>query len=296
MNRYAVSAMLAGAFFGCTGLFTRYQTAMGLVPMDMLLIRCIVAVICFSIQILVTDRSLFRVRLKDLWLFAAVALAGQLFFSYCYYTAITMMSISTACILLYLSPAIVMILSHFIFKEKAGKRGLLAVALCVLGCACVSGFGGTVSGKGLVFGLASAFAFALINILNRFIQRRGYKGTTVNLYLFTIAGIGACFFTNPIRTLSIATASLPNFAICAATGLVTSFLSYLFFSIALGGCDSGKVAIFASTEPVVASLISVFLFNEHFGVLSFIGIVLVLGSIVLMNTKGKEEGAAPSGS
>ena len=134
MNRYAVSAMLAGAFFGCTGLFTRYQTAMGLMPLDMLLIRCIVAVICFFFQIL----------------------AGQLFFSYCYYTAITMMSISTACILLYLSPAIVMILSHFIFKEKAGKRGLLAVALCVLGCACVSGFGGTVSGKGLVFGLASS--------------------------------------------------------------------------------------------------------------------------------------------
>ena len=43
------------------------------------------------------------------------------------------------------------------------------------------------------------------------------------------------------------------------------------------------------------SLISVFLFNEHFGVLSFVGIVLVLGSIVLMNTKGKEESAAPSG-
>ena len=289
MNRYAVSAMLAGVFFGCTGLFTRYQTAMGLGPLDMLLIRCIVAVICFAVQMLITDRSLFRIRLKDLWLFLAVGLCGQLFFSYCYYTAITMMSISTACILLYLSPALVMVMSHFIFKEKVGKRGLIAVILCVLGCACVSGFGGTVSGKGLIFGLGSAFAFALINILNRFIQKRGYRGTTVNFYLFIIAGIGSCFFTDPVRTLSIATSSVSNFAICAATGLVTSFLSYLFFSIALGGCDSGKVSIFASTEPVAASVISVLLFHEPFGVLSLIGIILVLGSIVLMNTKGKEK-------
>ena len=289
MNRYAVSAMLAGAFFGCTGLFTRYQTAMGLVPMDMLLIRCIVAVICFFVQILLTDRSLFHIRWKDLWLFAAVGLAGQLFFSFCYYTAITMMSISTACILLYLSPALVMVMSHFLFREKVGRRGVLAVAMCVLGCACVSGFGGSVSGKGLIFGLGSAFAFALINILNRFIQKRGYRGTTVNFYLFIIAGIGACFFTDPGRTLSIAMASVPNLLICIATGVVTSFLSYLFFSLALGGCDSGKVSIFASTEPVAASLISVLIFHEPFGFLSLVGIVLVLCSIVLMNTKGREE-------
>ncbi len=292
MDRYVVSAMLAGAFFGCTGLFTRYQTAMGLAPMDMLLIRCVVAVICFFFQILFTDRSLFRIKPRDFWLFAAVALCGQLFFSFCYYTAITMMSISTACILLYLSPALVMVMSHFIFKEKVGTRGLIAVILCVLGCACVSGFGGTVSGKGLIFGLGSAFAFALINILNRFIQKRGYRGTTVNFYLFIIAGIGACFFTDPGRVASIATASFSNFAICAATGLVTSFLSYLCFSLALGGCDSGKVSIFASTEPVTASVISVLLFHEPFGALSLIGIILVLGSIVLMNTKGKEKEAA----
>ncbi len=288
MDRYVVSAMLAGAFFGCTGLFTRYQTAMGLAPMDMLLIRCVVAVICFFFQILFTDRSLFLIKPRDFWLFAAVALCGQLFFSFCYYTAITMMSISTACILLYLSPALVMVMSHFIFKEKVGTRGLVAVILCVLGCACVSGFGGTVSGKGLIFGLGSAFAFALINILNRFIQKRGYRGTTVNFYLFIIAGIGACFFTDPGRVASIATASFSNFAICAATGLVTSFLSYLCFSLALGGCDSGKVSIFASTEPVTASVISVLLFHEPFGALSLIGIILVLGSIVLMNTKGKK--------
>ena len=68
-----------------------------------------------------------------------------------------------------------------------------------------------------------------------------------------------------------------------------SHLRVPFLSAFMGGCDSGKVSIFASTEPVAASVISVLLFHEPFGVLSLIGIILVLGSIVLMNTKGKEK-------
>lgn len=283
MNRYAVSAMLAGACFGCTGLFARMQNTMGLGSLDILFLRCIVAIICFFIQMMVTDRSLLKIRLKDLWMFALVGLGGQLFFSFCYYTAITMMSVSTACILLYLCPAFVMIMAHFFFKDPVGKRGVLAVILCVLGCACVSGFGGTVSGLGLLFGLGSAFAFALINIIDRFILSRGYKGTTVNFYLFLFAGFGSALLTHPGRTLQIATANPANFMICLGAGLVTSFLSYLFFSYALSGCESGKVSILASTEPVVASLLSVFVFHEPFGILSLIGIVLVLVSIVMMN-------------
>ncbi len=284
MDRFKISAMLAGACFGCTGLFARWQNAMGLASLDILLLRCIVAIVCFFIQIMLSDPSLLKIKIRDLWLFAAIGLAGQLFFSFCYYTAITMMSVSTACILLYLSPALVVILAHLFFKDKIGKRGVLAVLLCVIGCACVSGFGGSVSPLGLIFGLGSAFAFALINILDRYILSKGYKGTTVNFYLFLFAAVGSAVLTHPAETIQIATASIPNGAICLAAGLVTSFLSYLFFSYALSGCESGKVSILASTEPVVESLMSIFVFHEPFGVLSFLGIVLVLFSIVMMNS------------
>ena len=204
MNRYAVSAMLAGAFFGCAGLFTRAQSAMGMAPLEMLFFRCGVAAVCFLIQILVTDRSMLKIRWKDLWLFLAVGWAGQLFFSFCYYTAITMMSISTACILLYLSPALVMLMARVVFGEKVGKRGLLALVLCLLGCACVSGFGGSVSTPGLLYGLGAAFAFALINVLDRLIMNRGYKATTVNFYLCLFAAAGAAILgkAGPAVTIS----------------------------------------------------------------------------------------------
>lgn len=58
---------------------------------------------------------------KDLWLFAAVGILGQGMFSFCYYNAINMMSISTACILMYLSRCLSSIMAHFVFKDKLSR-------------------------------------------------------------------------------------------------------------------------------------------------------------------------------
>ena len=116
MNRYAVAAVLSGAFFGLTGLFTRTLTGAGLSTMGILSIRCSVAALCFFCTALGDIRQL-KMHKKDFWLFAAVGILGQGMFSFCYYNAINMMSISTACILMYLSPVFVTIMAHFVFKD-----------------------------------------------------------------------------------------------------------------------------------------------------------------------------------
>lgn len=52
MNRYAVAAVLSGAFFGLTGLFTRTLTGAGLSTMGILAIRCSVAALCFFLSLI----------------------------------------------------------------------------------------------------------------------------------------------------------------------------------------------------------------------------------------------------
>ena len=127
MNRYAVAAVLSGAFFGLTGLFTRTLTGAGLSTMGILSIRCSVAALCFFCTALGDIRQL-KMHKKDFWLFAAVGILGQGMFSFCYYNAINMMSISTACILMYLSPVFVTIMAHFVFKDGISRRTVLARA------------------------------------------------------------------------------------------------------------------------------------------------------------------------
>ena len=289
--------MLSGAFFGLTGLFTRTLTGAGLSTMGILSIRCSVAALCFFCTALGDIRQL-KMHKKDFWLFAAVGILGQGMFSFCYYNAINMMSISTACILMYLSPVFVTIMAHFVFKDGISRRTVLAIILCIAGCACVSGFGGTMTLLGLICGLGSAIAFALINILTRALLGRGYTGKAVNFWICAFAALFGIvmdlllFREGFSRPFAVLFSGWKLFLVGITMALTTGFLAYRFFSLALHGCKSGTVSILASSEPVVETLVSVFVFREPFGVLCVVGIVLVLAGIVLQNTASKTEASA----
>lgn len=151
--------VFAGCLWGTTGLFSRYMDPLGFSPLDMLIVRCGIAALLFGLLILLKDVRLFRIRWKDLWLFLAVGLTGQLMFSYCYYTAIDMMSISTACVLLYTSPAMVMLWPAWC-SGNGRLRGGLALLLCVSGSALVSGLGGSATPAGVLYGLGRGLCFA----------------------------------------------------------------------------------------------------------------------------------------
>ena len=278
MNRYAVAAVLSGAFFGLTGLFTRTLTGAGLSTMGILSIRCSVAALCFFCTALGDIRQL-KMHKKDFWLFAAVGILGQ-------------------GILMYLSPVFVTIMAHFVFKDGISRRTVLAIILCIAGCACVSGFGGTMTLLGLICGLGSAIAFALINILTRALLGRGYTGKAVNFWICAFAALFGIvmdlllFREGFSRPFAVLFSGWKIFLVGIAMALTTGFLAYRFFSLALHGCKSGTVSILASSEPVVETLVSVFVFREPFGVLCVVGIVLVLAGIVLQNTASKTEASA----
>ena len=70
----------------------------------------------------------------------------------------------------------------------------------------------------------------------------------------------------------------------AALGLLTAFFPYLLYSTGLQYVESGKASILASVEPVVGTLLGVFLFHEALSLQEIAGIVLVLAAIVVLSS------------
>ena len=99
-----VLIILAGCFWGSMGIFVRRLSAFGFSPIQIVSLRISVAALAFSILLLIKDRSGFRIALRDLPLFLGLGFGSILFFTVCYFSAITMMPLSTAAILLYTSP------------------------------------------------------------------------------------------------------------------------------------------------------------------------------------------------
>ena len=289
MNKHVMAVLAAGCLWGTMGFFTRTLATLGIDAEGAILVRCAMAAVCFAVLILVTDRSAFRFRLKDFWCFFGSGVCALLFFTWCYFHAINLMSLSAAAILLYTAPTIVMLLSAVFFRERITPIKLAALVLAFAGCALVSGVGGgeSLTLRGVLFGLGSGLGYALYSIFARFALNRGYSSTTVNLYSCLLAAIGAALIFGWRDTFAAASASWGSALFCLLAGAVTCFLPYYFYTYGLTGLETGKASILASVEPVVATLNGILIYHETMSVPAGIGVLLVLSAVVLLNRKTK---------
>ena len=283
--------IIAGLFWGSMGLFVRHLNALGFTSIQVACLRLVTAGIIFSLILPIKDPKGFKIQVRDIPLFLALGLVSILFFTCCYFTAIRLMTMSTAAILLYTSPIWVMVLSVIFLKEKITSRKVIALILAFAGCILVSGFGGKVTLPGVLAGLGSGLGYGLYSIFGTFALRK-YKPLTVTCYTFLIAGAGSVFVSDPSDLFSkIAGAgSVPAFAgFVLLTAVVTAVIPFLLYTIGLNKTTASKAAVLATVEPAAATLFGFFVMKESLGLIAVCGIVLVFAAIFVLSFRtGKE--------
>ena len=183
--------ILAGCFWGSMGIFVRKLSSFDFSPIQIVSVRITIAALVFAVLLLIRDRRGFRIALRDLPLFLGLGFGSILFFTVCYFSAITMMPLSTAAILLYTSPIWIMLMSVLFFHEKLNRIKLTALALAFAGCVLVSGISGEgLTLTGLLLGLGSGIGYGLYSILGT-IALRKYSPYTVTTYTFLFAAAGS---------------------------------------------------------------------------------------------------------
>ena len=195
--------------------------------------------------LLIRDPKGFKIKPKDIPLFLALGLVSILFFTCCYFTAIRLMTMSTAAILLYTSPIWVMILAVIFLKEKITVRKIIALILAFAGCVLVSGFGGKVTVIGILVGLGSGLGYGLYSIFGTFALKK-YSPLTVTCYTFLIAGFGSVIVADPADLIAKINASgsrLSLFGFVLLTSVVTAVIPFLFYTLGLNRTTAGKAAV-----------------------------------------------------
>ncbi len=286
--------ILAGCFWGSMGIFVRKLGTYGFDSIQIVSIRVTLAALVFALVLLIKDRSGFGIALRDIPLFLGLGFGSILFFTVCYFTAITMMSLSTAAILLYTSPVWIMLMSVLFFHEKLDKRKLLALILAFAGCILVSGISGDgMTLTGLFVGLGSGIGYGLYSILGTVALRR-YSSYTVTAYTFIFAAAGSWFICRPADMINkFSTATDLGFLIffCFLTALITAVIPFLAYTLGLESVEASKAGIIATIEPMVATLIGIAVFSEPLTVMSGLGILLILSAVVILNLKREKQKA-----
>ncbi len=163
--------VIAGALWGSVGIFVRGFTKACIDNVSILAMRVLFAAILMFIIIAIKDRSLLKIKLKDLWVFACGGIVAVFGMNFCYNNAINTLSLSLAGVLLALCPVFVMFLAAILFKEKITLRSIVCMIFALLGCTLASGvIGGesiAFSTSGIMFGIAAAFFYGLTSIFSK---------------------------------------------------------------------------------------------------------------------------------
>ena len=286
--------LLAGILWGSMGIFVRTLTANGLGTMEIVALRAMVTAGVLALFLLIYNRSLFKIRIRDIWCFIGTGIFSIAFFNFCYFKSITMTSMSVAAILLYTAPVIVMVLSFFLFKEQFTRRKVAGVILTFVGCMFVTGIFGeqtTVTVGGLFVGLGAGLGYALYSIFSRYALQRGYHSLTITFYTFLLAAVATLFLADITRVGQVVTKSGFMLAFAIAFGLLCTIVPYIVYTIGLRYMENGRASILASVEPVMATVFGAVVFREGLTLSGVIGMILViLAFVVTAEKNGKENG------
>ncbi len=290
MKKFAPMFVLsAGTLWGVMGVFVRKLGTYGFSPLQIACLRILFGAVLFLLITAVFRRDLLKIQPRDVGLFLGMGLLSLLLFTVCYFTTISLASLSVAAILLYTSPIWVMLMSAVCFREKITRRKLLCAAMAFGGCVLVSGIGSAASLSPMVIvtGLLSAVGYGLYSIFGTFALRK-YQPLTVTTYAFLFGAAGALLLCNPAQIVRVICESgQPGrlVLLITVTAFVTAVLPYLLYTVGLSHMRASAAAIMASIEPVVATTAGALVFGEALTVPAFAGIALVLGAIVVLNAK-----------
>lgn len=278
----AASILAAAALWGIIGVWNRRLMAGGLSPYSIVVVRNCGGLVLLLAVMALRDRSVFHVERQHLKYFFGTGVVSVVLFTVCYFSCQEICSLAVASILLYTAPAIVVVLSAILWRERVTKKKLLALGLTLVGCALVCGvFSGalTVTGGGIALGLGAGFFYALYSIFGRYALAH-YGPMTVTVWTFVFAGVASLALVRPAELAALAQPSLA----LTAVGLVvcSTVLPYILYTRGLARVEAGKASILASLEPVVASVAGVVLFGEPMSPLTAAGIVCVLAGVYIL--------------
>ena len=289
-NIHFLYVLVAATLWGGAGIFVKAAGQYGIKEMQIVFFRAMFSAAILGFIILLRDKRKFRLALRDIWLFAAAGVFSIVLFNFSYYKTMALTSLSVAAVLLYTAPIFVSILSVLLFREKITLNKITSLVIAFVGCCFVTGLftqGQRITLTALIFGLLTGFGYSLYTIFSQILINKGYATLTITFYTFLFAAIGALPVVNVTKTVTQVTAAPMGILVMVLMAIFNTVIPYLFYTSGLLGVPTSVAPIIATLEPVVATVISVAIFNEALTVCHFCGIVLVLLSILVLNLRGQ---------
>ena len=284
--------IIGGVFWGLSGVCGQYLfSKKALTPDWLTTIRLTMAgliMIFISIISKKEIKPLFNVwrNKRDSIRLIAFSFLGMAACQYTYFVTIEASNASTATILQYTAPVLIMVYLSFKNKTLPKKKEVFILALVVLGTFFIVTHGNihslAISEKALVWGIISAFSVAVYNIMP--VKLMNKYGTVLVLgWGMVIGGIFMIFISRPWHIPGI----WDVMTWCALGGVVIggTVLSFSFYLEGVRLIGASKASLFASSEPLTSTILTALIMKTAFTGMDIFGLVFILAGVTFLSVK-----------
>jgi len=240
----------------------------------------VVALLCWKF----VGKGVFQVRGRHYW---QMALIGALLAIYqvCYFAAVGYIGVAFATLITLCTAPVVVSLASVVFLKEALTRSIIKALLCALaGTALLVGFPeGAAAQNNLLLGislsLGSAVGYAIVAMLGRSIATECHPihSTTVSF------GVGAIFlFPMAAANCFSAQYTLETLSLLLYIGLFPTAVAYTLFFLGMRNVRASTASILTMIEPLTATILAWFIFDERLAVSGIAGALLLLLAIFVL--------------
>lgn len=199
-----------------------------------------------------------------------------------YFPSFRLLPAAVATFLLYLAPALVAAASYFVFRERLGRAGLVALALALLGLAllCAGAITGALDPLGVLLAALSAVTYAA-SIL--YARRLGDSMHPTRMALGVCLGAAASWAAFALVTRQLWmpwSAAAVGHAI--GIGTIATGLALVLFFAALPRLGASRTAVVSTLEPVSTLILAGIVLREWPGAAGLVGGALIVAAAALV--------------
>jgi len=288
-----LAVVAAASLWGTLGLFAKILYAQGVSFESLVAVRASVGWVAVMAFVLFTGRAKsLRVSRRDLAFLAPLGLVGIGLFYLLYFFTVRESTVGTAAILLYSSPAFVVVLAWLFLDEALNAAKVLALFLTAGGVFLVAGAYDPsnleVTPTVLLTGVLSGLTYGLYSIFGRPVTGHLRPSIILSYALF----FGSLLLVVAALPTFGTLAGLPgsSYALLLMLAVVHTTLGFALYTFGLGRLGAGRAAIVATVEPVVAGALGTALLGEALTVPKALGAFLVIAGAGLAQVRKSRPG------
>lgn len=223
------------------------------------------------------------------WRATILAALAMAIFQYCFFTSVRLTGVAIGTVVaIGSSPMFAGIIEWLWLKRRPTKVWIIATALAIIGCVLLfsNKEGVIVHPVGVSLSLCAGMLFAFYTIFNKKVLEEAETVPAVAV-IFSVSAVMLMPFLFIFETTGLL--SVPGISTVLYLGFATTSIAYVLFSSGLRHIPPSSAVTLSLAEPLTAAILSVVVVGERLDLISWSGIFLLLGGILVLTFSGRQK-------